>query len=179
MRAGTIFINYYFYHLVAEVLHPGHLQDTWTLLLAEVRCWLPASQVGTSPGINNNGNPGYVGDAVNEQCFVLRTHFWLSLAASDFQMQDPQLHLAAWGSHGHAGGREMSSFSGFLGSPISFSQPECAALWASLLLSWNFSQEIAKLILEAKAVERGQLWMQPEYLPANQLWNLIDAQVFS
>lgn len=138
-----------------------------------------ASQVETSLGINNNGNPGYVGDEVNEQCFVLHTHSWLSLATSGLQMQDSRLHLAVRGSHGHAGGREMSSFSGFLGSPISFSQPKCAALWASLLLSWNFSQEIAKLILEAKTVERGQLRMQPEYLPANQLWNLIDARVFS
>lgn len=146
-----------------------------------------ANWVRMSPGINNNSSPGYIGDEVSERCFVFDIGFWLCPVASGvlcFQHRSPGWVLWRGASMAPADSREVSSFSVFLDCLISFSvcclrRLKCTVLWVSLLLSWDFSQEIAKLILEAKTAERGPLQTQPEYLPSNQLWNLIDAKAFS
>lgn len=82
-----------------------------------------------------------------------------------------------------ADGGEVSISSAFV---VSLIASHCA-LWHSsevarcgcLYFYPEPSQEIVKLILEAKTVERGPLQMQPEYLLPNQLWNLTDAKAFS
>lgn len=102
-----------------------------------------ANQVRTSPGINNNGSPGYVGGEVNERCFAFDVHFWLSLVASDvqsFKYRSPGWVLGCGMSMAPADSGEVRSFSLFLDCPMSFSvcvltQLKCTALWVSLLLS--------------------------------------------
>lgn len=102
-----------------------------------------ANQVRTSPGINNNSSPGYVGSEVNERCFAFDVHFWLSLVASDvqsFKYRSPGWVLGRGTSMAPADGGEVRSFSLFLDCPMSFSlcvltQLKCTALWVSLLLS--------------------------------------------
>ena len=146
-----------------------------------------ASRVRTGPGANSKGGSHFIGDEVNEQWFVLDISFWLSLVASavqTFRYRPPGWISQRGATVAPADSREVSSFSAFLGSLASFSvcfltQLGRTALWPSLLLSRDVSQEIAKLILETKTVERGPLQMQPEYLPSNQLRNLIDAKAFS
>lgn len=144
-----------------------------------------ANQV-RSPGINNNCRSDYIGGEVTEWCSALNIRFWLSFVASgiqSFKYRPPGWALQHGASVTLGDSGEVSSFSA-LDSLISFSvcfltRHKRTVLWGCLLLSWDFSQEIAKLILEAKTVERGSLQMQPEYLLSNQLWNLIDAKAFS
>ena len=96
-----------------------------------------------SPSIKHNGSSDYVGDEVNERCFVLDISFWFSLVASDvqsFKYRPPGWVLRHGASMAPADGREVSNFSVFLDSLISFSvcfltQLKCTALWVSLLLS--------------------------------------------
>lgn len=144
-----------------------------------------ANQGGTSPGTSSNSSSHDIGDGVSEQGFVLSISFCFSLAAqSSLSNADLQAGLCSTGLPW-----PLLTVGRWAFPRLSWSAPSASlcAFWHSsevahcgcLYFCPETSQEIVKLILEAKTVERGPWQMQPEYLPSNRLWNLTDAKAFS
>lgn len=184
MRAGNIFRNCYL--CLSAVLHPGHLWEMQTLLLAEILLWLlsskPRGEEVLALIITGLALQGL------ELSGVLSFSFSFSLGASDTQCLKQWPAGWVWQP-----GLSMAPLPARMRTASQLSWPLWAALQLSACAFWHsssvlaggclhlspgFSREMAQLILEAKTVKRDPFQTQPEYLPSNQHWNLIDAKAF-